>query len=74
MKLFDRVDPKLVTKSVPPLVLMTPPDSHIVFKTPEQLKAWEDEVHARLGLRLRGHLGSASESCSAGCSDDCDEV
>lgn len=72
MKFFERVDEKRIKPGVPPLVFIPPPTGHIVFETNEELKAWEDEVRLRLGVNLRGHLGSASESCSGGCSDDCD--
>ncbi len=72
VKLFEKVDPSMVTKGAPPIVFHPTPDSHIVFRTPEGLKAWEDEVRARLGVRISGTVGTASESCSGGCSDDCD--
>lgn len=72
MKLFEQVDPKRVKPGVPPLVFTPPPDGQIVFQTQEELKSWEDEVRSRLGVALHGHLGTASESCSGGCSDDCD--
>jgi hypothetical protein len=48
------------------------PDGHIVFRTQQELRDWEDEVRKRLGLQLKGTVGTASESCSAGCSDVCD--
>jgi hypothetical protein len=72
LQLFEKVDPSRVTKGAPPIVFYPVPDSHIVFKTQEELKAWEDHVRTRLGVQLRGSLGSGTESCSAGCSDDCD--
>jgi hypothetical protein len=72
MKLFEKVDSKKVKAGAPPVVFIPPPTGHIVFETNEELKAWEDEIRARLGVELKGHLGTASESCSAGCSDDCD--
>ena len=70
--LFEKVDPSRVTRGAPPIVFYPVPDSHIVFKTSEELKAWEDHVRTRLGARIRGDLGTSTESCSAGCSDDCD--
>jgi hypothetical protein len=72
MKLFEKVDKKKMKRGAPPLVFTPTPDGHIVFKTHEELKAWENEVRTRLGIKLQGDLGTASESCSAGCSDDCD--
>lgn len=72
IKLFERVDPSLVTKGAPPVAFYPVPDSYIEFKDPEQLRAWEAEVRSRLGVKFKGDLSSGSESCSAGCSDDCD--
>ena len=72
MKLFGKVDASIIKKGAPPIVFYPVPDGHVVFKTQVELKAWEDEVRTRLGVQLRGSLGTASESCSGGCSDDCD--
>lgn len=72
VRLFDKVDPSRTTKGAPPLVFNVPPDSYIRFESPEQIKAWETELRQRLGIKLTGHLGTSSESCSGGCSDDCD--
>ena len=72
LRLFEKVDASLISKGAPPIVFHPVPDGHIVFKTNEELKQWEDEVRTRLGVKLNGRLGTASESCSAGCSDDCD--
>ena len=72
MKLFEKVDPKRIKPNAPPLVFTPAPNGHIVFETQQELKAWEDEIRTRLGVELKGHLGTASESCSGGCSDDCD--
>lgn len=72
VRLFEKVDPARITAGAPPLVFHPAPDGHITFTTQEDLKAWEDEVRNRLGVRLKGSLGTSSESCSGGCSDDCD--
>ena len=72
MKLFDPVNKGSTKPGAPPLVFVPTPDSHIVFKTADELKEFEDSVRERLGVKLRGEVGSASESCSGGCSDDCD--
>ena len=72
LKLFEKVDKAQTKPGAPPIVFFATPDSHIVFKTQEELKAWEDHVRERLGVHLKGTLGTASESCSGGCSDDCD--
>jgi hypothetical protein len=72
IKLFEKVDTKLVKKGAPPIAFFPQPNGQIVFRTQKELKAWEDEVRTRLGVQLKGNLGTASESCSGGCSDDCD--
>ena len=72
MKLFEKVDPKKVKPGAPPLVCYPAVTGRILFETQEDLKAWEDEVRTRLGVELKGSLGTMSESCSGGCSDDCD--
>lgn len=72
LKLFEKVDPSIIKKGAPPIVFHPVPDGYIVFKTQDELKAWEDEVRTRLGVQLKGTVGTASESCSAGCTDDCD--
>lgn len=71
LKLFDKVDPSMITKGAPPLAYYPVPDGRIVFKTQEQLDAWQSEIRARLGVDLDGKLGLAAETCSAGCTDDC---
>ncbi|MFF3331668.1 hypothetical protein ACFYWX_19205 [Streptomyces sp. NPDC002888] len=62
-----------VASVAPPVVLRVQPDSYIRLETPEELKSWEEAVRATTGLRIDGSnlAGSASESCSCGCSDDC---
>jgi hypothetical protein len=55
-----------------PVVLQVQPDSFIRLETPEELRAWEDAVRATTGLKIDASemRGSASESCSCGCTDD----
>lgn len=57
-----------------PVVLAVQPDEFIVIESPEALRSWERAVRQTTGLDLGGDsfIGSASESCSAGCTDDCD--
>ena len=74
MKLFAKVDSGKMKKGAPPVVMLTPVSGHIVFKTQKELSAWETQVKTRLGLELKGTLGSACETCSAGCTDDCGQV
>jgi hypothetical protein len=58
----------------PAVVLAVQPDSFLRLESPEQLRSWEKAVRATTGLDVPGDksAGSASESCSAGCTDDCD--
>jgi hypothetical protein len=73
-QLGDRVDQEKTLKMAPPVVMMVQPDSFVRLETPEALKSWEQAVKATTGLDLAGDrfAGSASESCSAGCTDDSD--
>jgi hypothetical protein len=73
-RLGDRVAEGLaVRKGAPPVVFSVQPDSFIVVDSPDALKAWEADVRKFLGVDLRGMAaGAGTESCSAGCSDDCD--
>jgi hypothetical protein len=73
-ELGDRVEDKAVVKLPPPVVLQVQPDSFVRIESPEALRAWEKAVRATTGLKVVGDklAGSASESCSAGCTDDCD--
>ncbi|OKI48043.1 hypothetical protein A6A29_03025 [Streptomyces sp. TSRI0281] len=59
--------------AAPPVVLRVQPESYIYLQTPEELRAWEEGVRATTGLRIDASYmaGSASESCSCGCTDDC---
>jgi len=72
-RLGERVDVSRTRKGPPPVVFRVQPDSFVVVESPEALKHWEEDVRRFLGVDLRGiGAGAASESCSAGCSDDCD--
>ena len=76
-KLGERVaDNKNVKihKGPPPLVLAVQPDSYIRMENSEELRQWESDLRNSVGISIRdsGLTGSASESCSGGCSDDCD--
>jgi hypothetical protein len=72
MKLFEKVDPQRIKKGPPPIVFFPPATGHITFESNEELKQWEEELRSRLGVEFKGQLGIMSESCSGGCSDDCD--
>ncbi len=58
----------------PPVVLAVQPSSFVRLESSEALRSWEKAVRATTGLDVKGDqfVGSASESCSAGCTDDCD--
>lgn len=72
-RLGERVEASITRKGAPPVVFQVQPDSFVVLESPEALKNFEADVRRFLGVGLRGvAAGSATESCSAGCSDDCD--
>ncbi len=78
-ELGDRVEKSALAGSTlnevpPPVVLQVQPDSFIRIESPEALRSWEKAVRMTTGIDMSaGNLvGSASESCSAGCTDDCD--
>jgi len=58
----------------PPVVFHVQPDSFIRLESPDALRSWEKAVRMTSGVDVKGDnlVGTASESCSAGCSDDCD--
>ncbi len=66
-----------VIKMPPPVVFRAQPDSYVLLKTPEQLRAWEQAVRQTTGLEIVADnlAGVASETgCSYGeasHSDDC---
>jgi hypothetical protein len=74
-ELGDRVSDEVeLQRMPPPVVLAVQPDSFVKLESPEALRSWEKAVRQTTGLEMGGDkfAGSASESCSAGCSDDCD--
>lgn len=76
-KLGDRADKEStenLTEAAPPVVLRVQPDSFIRLEAPEELRSWEEAVRMTAGVKVSAEnlVGSASESCSAGCTDDCD--
>lgn len=72
VKLGSKVDTSLAKKGPPPVVLAVQPTGYFILDKPEQLKQWERDAQTHLGLSMSNIMGSASESCSGGCSDDCD--
>jgi len=73
-KLGSRVDKAATTQGPPPIVFAVQATSFIRLEKPEQLKQFEKDLHDFYGIKsgLAGLAGAASESCSNGCSDDCD--
>jgi hypothetical protein len=75
-KLGTKVDAKLTKKGVPPVVFAVQPDSYVLIESNEELRQWEEDLRNFLGVNVRNSamVGAASESCSGGCSDDCDVI
>jgi len=75
-KMGDKVDEKRTTRGAPPVVMAAQPDSFIRIESPDDLKQWENDMRSFYGINIESSSmsGSASESCSGGCSDDCDLV
>jgi hypothetical protein len=73
-KLGTRVEKLQQTQGPPPIVFAAQATSYIRLNQPEHLKQWEKDLHDFYGIKsgLEGMVGAASESCSNGCSDDCD--
>ena len=73
---LDERQLKMATPGAPPVVLAAQVTSHIKIETPDSLKQWEKDLHNfyGIGASFENMVGSASESCSGGCSDDCDII
>ena len=56
----------------PPVVLAAQATSFIRLEKTSELRQWERDLRQSYGINLSGLAGTASESCSGGCSDDCD--
>ena len=70
-KIGEKVDVKLITKGVPPVVLQLQPTGYIPLEKPEELKQWEEDVLRFHGIHIKVASVHACETCSGGCSDDC---
>ncbi|UVS81366.1 hypothetical protein [Actinokineospora sp. UTMC 2448] len=66
-------DKREVKQMAPPVVLRAQPDSFIPLESPEDLRAWENAVRQTTGVKIDAAnlRGTACETCSAGCTDDC---
>jgi hypothetical protein len=71
-RLGDKIDIKKAIKGPPPVVLVVQPTAYFRIEKPEELEAFEKDAHKFLGISSLRRIGSGSESCSGGCSDDCD--
>jgi len=71
-RLGEKVDMKKAKKGPPPVVLAVQPDGFFVIQKPAELEAFEKDAQKFLGISGLRASGSGTESCSGGCSDDCD--
>ncbi|HLN99299.1 MAG TPA: hypothetical protein VK208_12635 [Pyrinomonadaceae bacterium] len=71
-KLGEKVDMKKAITSPPAVVLAVQPTAYFRIDKPEELEAFEKDAQRFLGIRNLRRIGVGSESCSCGCSDDCD--
>jgi len=77
MKLGTKLDKTVLDRTVkgpPPVVMQVQSTSYIRLEKPEELKQWEYDMQNFYGIKVPsgGMVGAGSESCSGGCSDDCD--
>ena len=73
-RLGHKVDMGKAKNGAPPIVFAVQPTGFLPVNTPEELKEWEEDLKSFYGIPVeaRSIMGAASESCSCGCSDDCD--
>jgi hypothetical protein len=72
VKLGEKVDVKKAIASPPAVVLAVQPTAYFRIDKPEELEAFEKDAQRFLGISNLRRVGVGSESCSCGCSDDCD--
>lgn len=62
------------TISHAPVVFAVQPEFFIRLESAEDVKQWEADLRSFYGVNIRGDglVGVSTESCSGGCSDDCD--
>lgn len=70
-RLGEKVNLKEAIPGPPPVILAVQPTAYFRIEKPEELKYFEEDAQRFLGVGLR-NFGIGSESCSGGCSDDCD--
>ena len=72
MKFGDKVDQSAITQGAPPIVIQLQPTGYVKLNTPDEIKHFENMMHAVYGHRLAIHSSMhACETCSGGCTDDC---
>jgi len=71
-KLGEKVDVKKAISSPPAVVLAVQPTAYFRIDKPEELEVFEKDAQRFLGISNLRRMGVGSESCSCGCSDDCD--
>jgi hypothetical protein len=71
---LDQATTSSVTQGAPPVVMAVQSTSYVRISKPDDLLQWEKDMHDFYGITVphSGMAHSASESCSGGCSDDCD--
>lgn len=72
VKLGEKVDESKAIASPPAVVLAVQPTAYFRIEKPEELEAFEKDAQRFLGISNLRRIGVGSESCSCGCSDDCD--
>jgi len=72
MKFGDKVDPGAITHGAPPIVIQVQPTGYVKLSAPDEIRDFENMMHAAYGHKLGIHSGlHACETCSGGCTDDC---
>ncbi|MFI5179844.1 MAG: hypothetical protein ACHQPI_00425 [Thermoanaerobaculia bacterium] len=67
-KFGEEVDVKRAKVGAPPVIIALQPTHYFEISKPEEIKQWEKLV----GRSQKEFVGILSESCTGGCSDDCD--
>lgn len=71
MKFGDKVEQSAITQGAPPIVFQLQPTGYVKLNTPDEIRNFENMMHAIYGHRLAIHSGMhACETCSCG-TDDC---
>ena len=71
-RLGEKIDVKKAISGPPPVVLAVQPNAYFLIEKPAELELFEKDAKKFLGVASLRRAGSGTESCSGGCSDDCD--